>query len=61
MTREAPDLYFDLNSHVLRARERRKLDQIAPALQDMLHESPELIIVVEGHSDDRGSTSTTRS
>jgi hypothetical protein len=54
MTREAPDLYFDLNAHALRARERRKLDQIAPALQDMLHESPELIIVIEGHSDDRG-------
>src|ERR1035438_8460554 len=54
MTREAPDLYFDLNSHVLRARERRKLDQIAPALQDMLHASPELVIVIEGHSDDRG-------
>jgi outer membrane protein OmpA-like peptidoglycan-associated protein len=54
MTREAPDLYFDLNSHILRARERRKLDQIAPALQDMLHDSPELIIVIEGYSDDRG-------
>ena len=54
MTSEAPDLYFDLKSHVLRARERRKLDQIAPALQDMLHDSPELIIVIEGHSDDRG-------
>jgi outer membrane protein OmpA-like peptidoglycan-associated protein len=50
MTSEASYLYFDLNSHVPRARERRKLDQIAPALQDMLHESPELI---EGHSDDR--------
>ena len=61
MTREAPDLYFDLNLHGLRARERRKLDQIAPALQDMLHEYPELIIVIEGHSDDRGCASTTRS
>jgi hypothetical protein len=26
MTRETPDLYFDLNSPVLRARERRRLD-----------------------------------
>jgi outer membrane protein OmpA-like peptidoglycan-associated protein len=54
MTREAPDLYFDLNSHVLPARERRKLDQIAPDLQAMLHDCPELIVVIEGHSDDRG-------
>jgi hypothetical protein len=54
MTREAPDLYFDLNSHVLRTRERQRLDQIAPALQDMLHDSPELIIVIEGHCDDWG-------
>lgn len=54
MKREAPDLYFDLNAHVLGARERRKLDQIAPALQGMLHEYPELIIVIEGHSVDRG-------
>jgi outer membrane protein OmpA-like peptidoglycan-associated protein len=54
MTRAAPDLYFDLNSHVLRLREQRKLAQIAPALQDILRDFPELIIVIEGHSDDRG-------
>ena len=53
MTSEAPDLYFDLKSHVLRTRERRRLDQIAPALQNMLHASPELILVIEGHNDDR--------
>ena len=35
MTREAPDLYFDLNSHVLRTRKRKRLDQIAPPLQEM--------------------------
>jgi outer membrane protein OmpA-like peptidoglycan-associated protein len=54
MTRAAPDLYFDLNSHVLRLREQRKLAEIAPAIQDILHDFPELIIVIEGHSDDRG-------
>ena len=54
MTSEAPYLYFDLNSHVLRARERRKLDQIAPTLKNMLHESRELIFVIGGHSDDQG-------
>jgi len=54
MTREAPDLYFDFNSRVLRVREQRKLAQIAPALQDILHDIPELIIVIEGHGDDRG-------
>ena len=54
MTHAAPDLYFDVNSHYLRARERHKLAQIAPALQDMLHDYPDLVIVIEGHSDDRG-------
>ena len=54
MERAAPDLHFDLNSHVLRARERRKLAQIAPALQDILHDFPDLIIVIEGYCDDRG-------
>lgn len=45
-------MYFDLNSHVPQARERRKLAQIAPALQDILHDFPDVIIVIEGHSDD---------
>src|SRR5215469_6202687 len=44
MTRAAPDLYFDVNSHYLRPRERRKLAQIAPALEDILHDYPDLII-----------------
>jgi outer membrane protein OmpA-like peptidoglycan-associated protein len=56
MTRAAPDLYFDTNSHFLRPRERRKLAQIAPALQDILHDYPDLIIVIEGHSYDRGKS-----
>jgi outer membrane protein OmpA-like peptidoglycan-associated protein len=51
MMLQAPDLYFDLNSHVLQAPEQRKL---APAFQDILNDSPELIIVIEGYSDDRG-------
>ena len=54
MTREVQDLYFDLNSHVLRAREWHKVAQMAPSLQDVLHHFPELIIVVEGYSDGRG-------
>jgi outer membrane protein OmpA-like peptidoglycan-associated protein len=54
MTRAARDLYFDVNSHYLRPRERRKLAQIAPALQDILHDFPDLIIVIEGYSDDYG-------
>jgi len=36
------------------ARERRRITQIAPALAEMFHDSPGLIIVIEGHSDDRG-------
>ena len=53
MTRAASDLHFDANSLYLRPRERRKVAQIAPALQDILQDYPDLIIVIEGHSDDR--------
>jgi len=56
MTRAAPDLYFEFNSHVLGAKERRKLTQMAPGLADVLHDFPNLVIVIEGHSDDRGLT-----
>ena len=54
MSLAAPDLYFDAGSHVLRARERRKLDDIAPALEALLYDFPNLIIVIEGYADDRG-------
>jgi len=46
----APDLYFDLYSHVVG--ERHKLARIAPALLEVLAEYPELLIVIEGHADD---------
>ncbi len=52
MTIAVPDLYFGAGSHVLSSRERRKLAQIAPALQDILRDFPDLIIVIEGYSDD---------
>ncbi len=54
LARVAPDLYFDLNEHGLRARERDELARIAPALKEILRDFPDLIIVVEGHCDDRG-------
>ncbi len=54
MTRAVRDLYFEVNSHVLAAGERHKLAQVAPALQALPHDSPDLVIVIEGHSDDRG-------
>ena len=54
MANVAPDLYFQLNSHVLSRPEQRKLKQIAIGLQDILHDFPDLIIVIEGHCDDRG-------
>ena len=55
LTHVAPDLRFDLNSHDLRPTERRTLREIAQALRDILRDAPEVIIVVEGHCDDRGS------
>jgi outer membrane protein OmpA-like peptidoglycan-associated protein len=33
MARLAPDLYFDVNSHVLDKQERHKLAQVAPELE----------------------------
>lgn len=54
MTRVAPDLYFNFDSYALSKPEQRKLTQIALGLEDLLHDFPDLIIVVEGHCDDRG-------
>lgn len=56
LKRVAPDLYFDLNEHTLRASALDDLAHIAPGLKQMLRDFPGLIIVVEGHCDDRGST-----
>lgn len=47
--------YFDVDSHVLRARERRKLDRRAPAVEALLHDSPEVIVAVDARSGDRGT------
>ena len=52
VSQAAPDLYFAPNSCVLGARGRRKLDEIAPALESLLYDFPNLIIVIEGYSDD---------
>jgi outer membrane protein OmpA-like peptidoglycan-associated protein len=54
MARSTPDLHFDLNSRLLQGRERRKLEQAAPDLESLLYDYPDLIIVVEGYSDDSG-------
>jgi outer membrane protein OmpA-like peptidoglycan-associated protein len=54
MNRTVPDLYFEVNSHVLDAGEQRKLAQVTQALEALLFDCPDLIIVIEGHSDDRG-------
>lgn len=56
LNRVAPDLHFDLNEHTLRASALDELAHIAPGLKQMLRDFPGLIIVVEGHCDDRGST-----
>lgn len=54
LMRVAPDLYFDLNEYSLSAPERDELANIVPALKQILRDFPNLIIVVEGHCDDRG-------
>jgi outer membrane protein OmpA-like peptidoglycan-associated protein len=48
----APDLYFAVNSHFLTSRERHKLARSVPAIQDILHDFPDLIIVIEAYADD---------
>lgn len=55
MAAVAPDLYFNLNAHALPRPEQRKLAHIAVDLEGILHEFPDLIVVIEGHCDDRGA------
>ena len=54
VTQAAPDLFFSSNAHSLSRPEQRKLAHIAGELEGILHDSPDLVIVIEGHSDDRG-------
>jgi peptidoglycan-associated lipoprotein len=54
MTQVAPDLYFNFNSHTLPRPEQRKLAHVALELKEILHDFPDLVIVIEGHCDDRG-------
>jgi outer membrane protein OmpA-like peptidoglycan-associated protein len=56
MTQVAPDLHFNFNARTLPRPEQRKLAHIAIELRGILHEFPDLIIVIEGHCDDRGLT-----
>lgn len=56
LARFAPDLYFDLSAHCLRERDREELNRVTPQLKELLRDFPDLIVVVEGYCDDRGST-----
>ncbi len=56
LARLSPDLYFDLDAHSLRERDRNELSRTTPQLKELLREFPDLVIVVEGYCDDRGST-----
>ena len=60
MAQVAPDLYFDFNSHVIRRPEKRQFAKIAAGLEGILHDFPDLIVVIEGHCDDRGLTEYNR-
>ncbi|HPQ14848.1 MAG TPA: OmpA family protein [Bryobacteraceae bacterium] len=54
--REVADVYFRLNSHSVDARAREILVRNAGAMRTMLKEHRNLVIVIEGHCDDRGPT-----
>jgi hypothetical protein len=56
LAQTAFDVYFDLNEDTPHAAERDALARIAPALGGILGDFPDLVIVLEGHCDDRGST-----
>ncbi len=45
-------MYFGADSHVPARREQLKLAQIIPALLNILHDYPDLLIVIEGYGDD---------
>jgi len=55
LSRIAPDVYFDLDQSAPGAGERESLVSAAPALKEILRDFPDLLIVLEGHCDDRGS------
>lgn len=50
------DIYFPFAAADVDADERLKIVQAIPAIADILHDFPRLVIVLEGHCDDRGST-----
>lgn len=58
--RAAPDVHFPFGAGVLGVAERDTLVRIASGLKDILRDFPNLVIVIEGHCDDRGSTAYNR-
>jgi len=55
LAQAAHDVYFDLNEDLPHATERDALARSAPELNSILRDFPDLVIVIEGHCDDRGS------
>ncbi|MCZ2078140.1 MAG: OmpA family protein [Bryobacterales bacterium] len=56
VAREARDVHFPFGSGVLDAVGRDALVRIIPGLKEIFLGFPDLVIVIEGHCDDRGST-----
>ncbi len=55
VARTIADVYFDLNRDVPTAAARDALLRAIPELKNILSDFPGLVIVLEGHCDDRGS------
>lgn len=51
----APEIYFDLNGNVPPATGREALSRSVLALNIILRDFRDLVIVIEGHCDNRGS------
>jgi len=55
LAQAAPDVFFGLGEYAIGLPQREELLRIVPGLKQILRDSPDLIVVLEGHCDDRGS------
>ena len=55
-----PDVHFDAGESVLHAEDRAALRNTVPTLNAFIRQDPDVIFVIEGHSDDVGSSKFNR-
>jgi len=55
VSQAAPDIHFSGNSHAISPAEANLLAKAAPELKQMIQDYPDLMLIIEGYCDDRGS------